>query len=74
MRTKLTWLILVSAAFFAAAPSHKATFFDDSEMRTLRALVDVILPETDSPSASAANTHYFIDLAIPACATPAART
>lgn len=58
---------------FAAAPSHKATFFNESEIRTLRALVDVILPETDSPAASAANTHYFIDLAIPACATPAAR-
>jgi hypothetical protein len=56
---------------FAAAP-RKATFFDASEMRTLAALVDVILPETDSPSATAAGTHYFIDLAIPACATPAA--
>lgn len=26
MRTKLTWLILVSAAFFAAAPSHAQTY------------------------------------------------
>ena len=57
---------------FAAAP-RKATFFTEPEMRTLRALVDVILPETDSPAASAADTHYFIDLAIPACATPAAQ-
>jgi hypothetical protein len=52
---------------FAAAP-RKATFFNDAEMETLRALVDVILPATDSPAASAADTHYFIDLAIPACA------
>ena len=52
---------------FAAAP-RKATFFRDDEMATLRALVDVILPATDSPAASAADTHYFIDLAIPACA------
>jgi hypothetical protein len=52
---------------FAAAP-RKATFFTDTEMSTLRALVDVILPATDSPAASAADTHYFIDLAIPACA------
>ncbi len=58
---------------FAAASSRKATFFNESEMRTLRALVDVILPETDSPAASAADTHYFIDLAVPACAQPAAR-
>lgn len=57
---------------FAAAP-RKATFFNESEMRTLTALVDVILPETDSPAASAAGTHYFVDLAIPACATPAAQ-
>jgi Gluconate 2-dehydrogenase subunit 3 len=57
---------------FAAAP-RKATFFSESELRTLRALVDVILPATDSPAASAADTHYFIDLAIPACATPAAQ-
>jgi len=57
---------------FAAAP-RKATFFTESELRTVRALVDVILPETDSPAASAADTHYFIDLAIPACATPAAQ-
>ena len=57
---------------FAAAP-RKATFFTDSEMDALRALVDVILPATDSPAASAADTHYFIDLAIPACANTAAQ-
>lgn len=57
---------------FAAIP-RKASHFDEPEMRTLRALVDVILPATDSPAASAADTHYFIDLAIPACASPAAQ-
>jgi hypothetical protein len=57
---------------FAATP-RKASHFKESEMRTLRALVDVILPGTDSPAASAADTHYFIDLAIPACASPAAQ-
>jgi hypothetical protein len=57
---------------FAAAP-RKATYFSDPEMATLRALVDVILPATDSPAASAADTHYFIDLAIPACASVAAQ-
>jgi hypothetical protein len=57
---------------FAAAP-RKAVFFSDPKMGTLRALVDVILPATDSPAASAADTHYFIDLAIPACASPAAQ-
>ena len=57
---------------FAASP-RRATTFAAPGMEALRAVVDVILPETDSPAASAADTHYFIDLAIPACATPAAR-
>ena len=57
---------------FATTP-RKATFFSESELRTLASLVDVILPATDSPAASAADTHYFIDLAIPACASPAAQ-
>jgi gluconate 2-dehydrogenase gamma chain len=59
-------------AALAAAP-RKPTFFDEEEMRALRAVVDVILPATDSPAASAADTHYFIDLAVPACAAPAAQ-
>jgi hypothetical protein len=59
-------------AAFAAAP-RKPTFFSAAEIGTLQALVDTILPATDSPAASAADTHYFIDLAIPACATPAAQ-
>lgn len=53
---------------FAATP-RKATFFTAAEMETLRALVDVVLPATDSPAASAADTHYFVDLAMPACAS-----
>src|SRR5262245_58762291 len=57
---------------FAQTP-RKATHFSEAELRTLAALVDVILPATDSPAASAADTHHFIDLAIPACASPAAR-
>ena len=57
---------------FAATP-RKATFFSESDFVTLRALVGVILPATDSPAATAADTHYFIDLAVPACASPAAQ-
>ena len=57
---------------FAAAP-RKPVFFSTDELEALRAVVDVILPATDSPAASAADTHYFIDLAIPACASPAAQ-
>lgn len=57
---------------FAAAP-RKATTFNAAEMDALRAVVDVVLPATDSPAASAAGTHFFIDLAIPACASLAAQ-
>src|SRR3954470_17033685 len=60
-------------AAFGAAP-RQPSFFTATELATLRALVDTILPATDSPAASAADTHYFIDLALPACATPAAQT
>jgi hypothetical protein len=55
-------------AAFAATP-RKPTFFSADEMDALRAVVDVILPATDSPAASAAHTQFFIDLAIPACAS-----
>jgi hypothetical protein len=57
---------------FAAMP-RKAGFFSEPQMTALRVLVDVILPATDSPAASAADTHYFIDLAVPSCATGAAQ-
>ncbi len=53
---------------FAAAPRRPPNFGDQA-IETLRVLVDIILPATDSPSASAADTHYFIDLAVPACAS-----
>jgi hypothetical protein len=56
-----------------AASARRPTFFDEAELETVRLLVDLILPETDSPSASVAGTHYFLDLALPACATPAAQ-
>ncbi len=58
---------------FAAGP-RRAAFFSEPELATLRALVDTILPATDSPAASAADTHYFIDLAIPTCAGAASQT
>ena len=61
----------VRGAFAAAA--RKPSFFTEAEMAILAALVDVILPTTDSPAASAADTHYFIDLALPACASAEAQ-
>jgi hypothetical protein len=65
----------VLEAFLAGSPSEPQAarplaFFTDSELDIVRVLVDLILPETDSPAASAADTHGFIDLALSACATP----
>lgn len=71
-------LLLGSAALpqvleaLAAGPTSPATF-DAAQFATLRALVDTILPETDSPAASAAGTHFFIDRALPACASEQAQ-
>ncbi len=48
-------------------PSH--AFFSQADMDRVIVLVDLILPATDSPSASEARTHEFIDAALSACAT-----
>jgi hypothetical protein len=72
-------VLLTSAALpsvFAAFaqrndPSATPQLVSPDEMLTLRALVDVILPETESPAASAADTHLFVDLAVHTCATSA---
>lgn len=65
---------VLGAFFDGAASTQKASrtlaFLTASELEAVRVLVDLILPETDSPAASAADTHWFIDLAVNACATP----
>ncbi|MEK7253438.1 MAG: gluconate 2-dehydrogenase subunit 3 family protein [Bacteroidota bacterium] len=45
----------------AAADNYQPKFFNENEMSQLRSLVDVILPKTDSPSASEAGVHRVID-------------
>jgi hypothetical protein len=64
----------VAAAFFASrsadgATEYKPTFFIPAEMTRIAILVDLLLPETDSPSASQAGTHEFVDGVIHACAS-----
>ena len=55
----------------AAVPANRRepTFFSRADMTRLAILVDLILPATDSPAATAAGTHEFIDVAMSACAT-----
>ena len=52
-----------------AAGQRDLTFLSRADMTRLAILVDLILPETDSPAATAAGTHEFIDAAMTACAT-----
>jgi hypothetical protein len=62
----------VLAAFLAesaAATPRSPLFFSSADMTRLAILVDLILPATDSPAASAASTHEFIDAAMSACAS-----
>jgi CO/xanthine dehydrogenase Mo-binding subunit len=64
----------VVTAFFASRTAHgateyKPTFFTPAEMSRIAILVDLILPETDSVSASQAGTHEFIDAVMHACAS-----
>lgn len=39
----------------------KASFFDESAFKTVTAMVDVILPKTNSPSATEVGVHQMID-------------
>ncbi len=49
------------AAEKALADSYQAKFFAEGEMTQLRSLVDVILPKTDSPSATDVGVHKIMD-------------
>lgn len=54
----------------AAASPPAPTFLSPAELSRVAVLVDIMLPETDSPAATAAGTHEFVDMALSACASP----
>lgn len=43
------------------AAAHEPAFFSKEELGVLAALVDVIIPRTDTPGASDAGVHHIID-------------
>ncbi|PYV16541.1 MAG: hypothetical protein DMG21_11490 [Acidobacteria bacterium] len=45
-----------------SAPDWKPKFFDEHENETVVALSDLIIPDTDTPGAKAAQVYRFIDL------------
>lgn len=49
------------AADKALADGYKAKFFTEGEMTQLQSIMDVILPKTDSPSASEVGVHKIMD-------------
>lgn len=46
------------------APAYKPKFFTPSQYETLKTLVDLILPRTDTPGASDAGAHRIIDTTV----------
>ena len=59
----------VMAGFLAGcSPSLQSLmFFSNSEFRVLTEIIDLIIPETKSASASQTNTQYFIDEVFATC-------
>ncbi|MCB0601155.1 MAG: gluconate 2-dehydrogenase subunit 3 family protein [Saprospiraceae bacterium] len=51
----------ISSCAQPSSPDLQAEFFSADELDLVRQLVDVILPETKTASASMVNTHLFID-------------
>ena len=49
------------AADKAMADGYQPKFFSEDEMAQLRSLIDVIMPKTDSPSASEVGVHRIMD-------------
>lgn len=54
--------LLTSRAASAAVAGEPPAFFDADQFSLVESMVDVMIPETDTPGAAAAGVHYFIDL------------
>ena len=60
----------MSRAAAAAADNSAPLFFEDEQFLLLERIVDVLIPETDTPGAHAAGVHHFIDLMLAEWAAP----
>lgn len=52
----------MSRAAVAAAEDSPPVFFDRQQFRLVERIVDVMIPQTDTPGAQAAGVHHFIDM------------
>lgn len=49
--------------------NYEPTFFSESEFETLKEVIDLIIPATQTASASEVNTHHFLDEVFAKCLT-----
>ena len=61
---------LMSRAALATDESSTPVFFDGDQFSLLERVVDVMIPETDTPGAHGVGVHYFIDLMMSEWASP----
>lgn len=50
-----------------ARAGYSPSFFDEKEFEFIREVIDIIIPATNSKSASAVNTHLFLDEVFDKC-------
>lgn len=64
---------LASRVALAQAENSPPVFFDAQQFSIVERVVDLIIPETDTPGAHAAGVHHFIDLMLAEWASPVRR-
>jgi hypothetical protein len=61
---------LASRAALAQSENSLPVFFDQSQFSIVERVVDLIIPESDTPGAHVAGVHHFIDLMLAEWASP----
>lgn len=62
--------MVLSRAAIAAEEDAPPVFFDNDQFALLERVVDVMIPETDTPGAHSVGVHYFLDLMLEEWASP----
>jgi len=62
--------IFMSRPAIAAAENSAPLFFDQDQFLLVERIIDVMIPETDTPGAHAAGVHHFIDQMLAEWASP----
>lgn len=61
---------IVSQAALAATENAAPLFLDEDQFALVEHIVDVMIPETDTPGARTAGVHHFVDLMLADWAAP----